>query len=29
MEVVYDTFCEYIGPFGIEAVAQERQLFGE
>ena len=29
VEVVYDTFCEYIGPFGIEVVAQERQLFGK
>ena len=29
LETVYDTFCDDIGSFGIEAVAQERQLFGE
>ena len=29
LETVYNIFCDDIGSFGIEVVAQERQLFGE
>ena len=29
VEVIYDRFCEHVGPVGIQAVAQERQLLGE
>lgn len=29
VEVIYSRFCEHVGPVGIQAVAQERQLFGE
>ena len=29
VEVIYDIFCEDIGPVGIEVVAKERQLFSE
>ena len=27
--IIYNTFCEDIGPVGVQVVAQERQLFGE
>ena len=29
VEAIYNIFCEHIGPVGIQAVAQERQLLGE
>ena len=28
-EAIYNRFCQYVGPVGIQAVAQERQLLGK